>query len=147
MPCRSPGRPDGGSRRRGDDGRLPGWSGVRSSTRRRSPPAFKSPAPAGDGEVAAIPPEWWRVYQDARLDELITAANASNQTLRQAIARVDEARALARVAASFRYPAISLDPTVSRQRLSGRPRQLSHRRAVRRPGRHHRLAGAGRFDL
>jgi multidrug efflux system outer membrane protein len=34
------------------------------------------------------------------------------------VARVDEARALARVAASYRFPTISLDPMVSRERLS-----------------------------
>jgi multidrug efflux system outer membrane protein len=66
----------------------------------------------------AIPEEWWRLYRDPDLDELIATANASNQTLRQAVARVDEARALARVAASYRFPTISLDPMVSRERLS-----------------------------
>jgi len=81
------------------------------------PIAFKSPAPGGDD--AAIPAEWWRLYRDPELENLIEAANASNQTLRQAVARVDQARALARVAASFRFPTISIDPVVSRQRLSG----------------------------
>jgi multidrug efflux system outer membrane protein len=66
----------------------------------------------------AIEEEWWRLYRDSELDGLIAMANASNQTLRQALARVDQARALARVAASYRYPTISLDPIVSRQRLS-----------------------------
>jgi multidrug efflux system outer membrane protein len=81
------------------------------------PAGFKSPAPGG--EQVAIPEEWWRLYRDPDLDELIATANASNQTLRQAVARVDEARALARVAASYRYPTITLNPAVSRQRLSG----------------------------
>src|ERR1700704_568332 len=78
--------------------------------------AFKSPAP--EAGQAAIPEEWWRLYRDPDLDALITMANASNQTLRQAVARVDQARALARVAASYKYPTISVDPIVSRQRLS-----------------------------
>jgi multidrug efflux system outer membrane protein len=82
------------------------------------PAAFKSPAVEGES-AAAIPGEWWRLYREPALDDLIAAANASNQTLRQAVARVDAARALARVAASFRYPTVSLDPIVSRQRLSG----------------------------
>jgi multidrug efflux system outer membrane protein len=80
------------------------------------PAGFKSPAPGG--ELVAIPEEWWRLYRDPDLDKLIATANASNQTLRQAVARVDEARALARVAASYRFPTISLDPMVSRERLS-----------------------------
>jgi multidrug efflux system outer membrane protein len=80
------------------------------------PASFKSPAPSGD--EAALPEEWWRLYRDAGLDQLIATANASNQTLRQAVARVDQARALARVAASFRYPTISVDPAYTRQRTS-----------------------------
>jgi outer membrane protein, multidrug efflux system len=80
------------------------------------PAGFKSPT--SGGELVAIPEEWWRLYRDPGLDELIATANASNQTLRQAVARVDEARALARVAASYRFPTISLDPMVSRERLS-----------------------------
>ncbi len=82
------------------------------------PAAFKSPASSSE-ETAPLPEEWWRIYREPRLDQLIASANASNQTVRQAVARVDEARALARVAASFRYPTITLAPTVSRQRLSG----------------------------
>jgi multidrug efflux system outer membrane protein len=81
------------------------------------PASFKSPAPS-DGQEA-VPEEWWRLYRDTDLDKLIATANASNQTLRVAVARVEEARALARVAASFRYPTITLDPAYTRQRTSG----------------------------
>jgi multidrug efflux system outer membrane protein len=80
------------------------------------PASFKSAAPSGDQN--AIPEEWWRLYRDADLDRLIASANASNQTLQQAIARVDEARALARVAASFRYPTITAGLVYVRQRTS-----------------------------
>jgi len=76
------------------------------------PPQFKSDAP---GEPA--PPmqaDWWRLYGDADLDQLIAAAHSANQTLQQAVARVDQARALARVAGSFLYPTISADPRFSR---------------------------------
>jgi outer membrane protein, multidrug efflux system len=83
------------------------------------PASFKSPAPGGDQSLAGVPEEWWRLYRDADLDSLVAAANASNQTLRVAVARVDEARALARVAASYRYPTIAASPVVSRERLSG----------------------------
>src|SRR5207253_774773 len=81
------------------------------------PASFKSPA-AGDDQ-RTVPEEWWRLYGNADLDSLIATANASNQTLRQAVARVDQARALARVAASYRYPTIAVSPTYTRQRTSG----------------------------
>ena len=78
---------------------------------------FKSQA--ASGEAPLMEREWWRLYGDADLDQLIAPAQASNQTLRQAVARVDEARALARVAGSFLYPTISLDPRFIRERFSG----------------------------
>ena len=80
------------------------------------PASFKSPSPSGD--QSALPEEWWRLYRDAELDRLIATANASNQTLVQAVARVDQARALARVAASFRYPTVTVDAVHTRQRTS-----------------------------
>ena len=81
---------------------------------------FKS---GGPGEPAPpIMTDWWRLYSDSELDQLIASAHASNQTLRQAVARVDQARALARVAGSFLYPTISADPSYSRTRYSGNRR-------------------------
>jgi len=84
------------------------------------PALFKS---GGAGEPAPpIQTDWWRLYGDPELDQLIASAHASNQTLRQAVARVDQARALARVAGSFLYPTISVDPSYSRTRYSGNRR-------------------------
>src|SRR5260370_30311165 len=63
--------------------------------------------------------DWWRFYADAELDRLIATATASNQNLQFAVARVDEARALARVAASYLAPTITVNPSLSRARYSG----------------------------
>jgi NodT family efflux transporter outer membrane factor (OMF) lipoprotein len=81
------------------------------------PAAFKSPMP--ETSQAAVPADWWRLYADPTLDGLIGTATTSNQTLRLAVARVDEARAMARIAASFRYPTIDVNATHTRQRVSG----------------------------
>jgi len=55
------------------------------------PAHFKSQA---DSEAAPdIAREWWQLYGDPELDRLIATATASNQTLRQAVARVDEVQA------------------------------------------------------
>ena len=66
------------------------------------PEAFKSQTAAGD--APRIAPEWWRLFAEPELDRLVVTANESNQTIRQAMAAVDQARALARVAGSYRYP-------------------------------------------
>jgi multidrug efflux system outer membrane protein len=88
---------------------------VRPSVER--PARFKSQAISEVGPP--IPEEWWRLYREPELDRLIATASESNQTVRQAVARVDEARALARVAGSFLYPTISTNPSFSRARYSG----------------------------
>jgi len=81
------------------------------------PPAgFKSPPmPFPD---AIVSDRWWLLFGDDELDRLMASANASNQNIRQAIAAVDQARALARVAASFRYPTVALNAAYTRQRTS-----------------------------
>src|SRR6266850_6734630 len=80
------------------------------------PARFKSQAANELGPL--IPAEWWQLYREPELDRLIATATELNQTLRQAMARVDEARALARVAGSYLYPTISNDPSFRRQRYS-----------------------------
>lgn len=63
--------------------------------------------------------EWWRVFNDPVLDDLESGAVAANQDLRAAVARVDEARAAARITRSQFFPQLSLDPLVKRERTSG----------------------------
>src|SRR5258708_3035665 len=94
------------------------------------PTGFKSLAttqaatrPATQAATQPLTTDWWRLYRDPQLDELIASAHESNQTLRQAVARVDQARALAHVAASFQLPTITADPSYTRTHTSpNRPR-------------------------
>jgi outer membrane protein, multidrug efflux system len=85
------------------------------------PAAFKSQAatqPAATQPAPPIAAEWWRLYHDYELEHLIASANESNQTLREAVARVDQARALARVAASFLLPTVTANPSYTRTHTS-----------------------------
>ncbi|MGA2540793.1 MAG: efflux transporter outer membrane subunit [Verrucomicrobiota bacterium] len=63
--------------------------------------------------------DWWNVFHDPVLAGLESNALAANQNLRAAVARVDQARAAARLARSQFFPELSLDPSLSRQRVSG----------------------------
>ena len=63
--------------------------------------------------------EWWRLFHDPILDDLESNALAGNQDLRAAVARVDQARAAARLERSQFFPEVSLDPSFSRQRTTG----------------------------
>ena len=63
--------------------------------------------------------EWWKVFNDPVLDGLEAEAVAGNQNLQAAVARVDQARAAARISLSHFFPEISLDPLLKRERTSG----------------------------
>jgi multidrug efflux system outer membrane protein len=59
---------------------------------------------------------WWEVYEDATLQTLIRDALANNYDLRIAMARVEQARALAMQARSQFVPSVNYSGTVSRGR-------------------------------
>jgi len=61
---------------------------------------------------------WWEIFGDPNLNGLETQAVLSNQQLKAAVARVDQARAAARIARSQLLPKLSLDPNFTRQGYS-----------------------------
>ena len=75
-------------------------------------------APA-DLAAATVPAEWWKLYGDARLDELVASALARNADMRIAVARIEEADANLREAGAAFLPEIDLGGTPQRQRISG----------------------------
>jgi multidrug efflux system outer membrane protein len=90
------------------------------------PTSQPSSQPTTGPAVTSIPNDWWKLYDDAELDRLIDTASIANQDLRQAIARVDQARALARVAGSFLAPTVTANPTYTREHTSAnRPSLLT----------------------
>lgn len=96
------------------------------------PAAFKEvsaedTSPVTDGSWALANPamaeqfakgEWWRVFEDATLDELIAAAHAQSPTLEAARERLAQARQTTRVAESRLYPDVNLNAGVTRQQDS-----------------------------
>lgn len=79
-----------------------------------APAAYRDAAPA----PLALSPDWWLTFNDPALDALETRALAANQDLRAALARVEQARAIAGVARSAYLPSIAADPSLSRDRFS-----------------------------
>jgi len=61
---------------------------------------------------------WWEVFGDDSLNELERRATESNQDLMAAIARVDQARASARVARGELFPSLDANPSWKRERFS-----------------------------
>lgn len=62
---------------------------------------------------------WWEIFDDKELNRLEVAALAGNQDLKAAVARVDKARAEARVTKADFFPDISANPSYERYRTSG----------------------------
>ncbi|WP_228527338.1 efflux transporter outer membrane subunit [Noviherbaspirillum soli] len=62
--------------------------------------------------------EWWRAFDDVRLDGLIAQATAMNQNLSVAAARVRQARAIAGITESARMPQVGAGVGGQRTRLS-----------------------------
>ena len=87
------------------------------STSTLTPPAW-SWEPAVPRDAAPKGP-WWQIFHDTTLDELETNALADSPTLRAAVARVDRARATARLSRSQFFPQLSLDPVYEYQQSSG----------------------------
>jgi len=85
------------------------------------PPAFKEVPPPGWKEAQPrdeiAKGNWWVVFADPVLNSLEQQATSANQSLKAAVERVDEARALARVTQAQLYPAVSADLSASRQRV------------------------------
>lgn len=85
------------------------------------PSLFAEAKPAEAVAIApnpAIAPRWWTLFNDATLDDLIDQALVSNADLRLAIARVEQADAVAREAGASFFPQIDGGAAVSNSKAS-----------------------------
>jgi multidrug efflux system outer membrane protein len=83
------------------------------------PTQFKessAPASQGTGTPSIAYNNWWLVFNDPTLNRLENEADAANQDIRVAVARVDQAEAAARYSRSFLSPTLSVGASVSRTR-------------------------------
>ncbi|TNF26234.1 MAG: efflux transporter outer membrane subunit [Deltaproteobacteria bacterium] len=73
-------------------------------------------AAAASEERIETPDRWWRAFGDSQLDGLVETALDGNLDLRRAWARLAQAQAIARGAASASWPQITADAGFTRQR-------------------------------
>ena len=101
---------------------MPGFGKQEAFKEAANEPAL-SPEEAGSwkvGQPSAAQPrgEWWHVFNDAKLDALEDDASKNNQNLAAMVARVTQARAIARVAESALLPQIDNTTSATRQKLN-----------------------------
>jgi NodT family efflux transporter outer membrane factor (OMF) lipoprotein len=68
---------------------------------------------------APLPPSWWRLYSDARLDALVEQALQANTNLRMADANLERSHALLREARTMRQPSVAVAASIEDAQLSG----------------------------
>ena len=68
---------------------------------------------------APLPPNWWRLYDDPKLDALVAEALASNVDLRKATANLERSRAALRAVQVLRQPSVAVQGDVERAQLAG----------------------------
>ena len=95
------------------------------------PPTIAPPSATGEfaplsvASIAPVPDDWWRLYDDPVLDDLVRSALAANADLRVAYANLDGARAALRQARAARLPqttiesALGIDNPASQPSASG----------------------------
>jgi outer membrane protein, multidrug efflux system len=100
----------------GPDYKLPlsalfnGASENRDFASRRNQPAFSE---------APVPDNWWKLYDDPRLDSLVRQTIAANTDLRAAAANLEQSRALLEETKTLREPSVVLDGGVEYGQVAG----------------------------
>ncbi|MFZ0818508.1 MAG: efflux transporter outer membrane subunit [Candidatus Acidiferrales bacterium] len=84
-------------------------------------PEWKAEDPWRPGEPRDQIPkgEWWKIFGDADLDALEAQATGANPTLQAGAARLEQARAMARLTVAGLYPQAGVGASPSRARESG----------------------------
>jgi len=78
------------------------------------PSSYAEPAKAGE---VAVPREWWTLYGDATLDELVRAGLERNTDVAIAVARLEEAQAALReTRAAVYFPQVDVNAGATRER-------------------------------
>src|SRR6266436_3953064 len=83
------------------------------------PQTFRAPDPLPAPQAESFADlKWWEVFKDAELQQLIRTAIQQNYDLREAVARVEAARANLGITRSDQFPQVSASGAVQLTRLS-----------------------------
>jgi multidrug efflux system outer membrane protein len=83
------------------------------------PESFRAPEPLPESQGASLADmKWFEVFRDPQLDDLIKVALVQNYDLRDAVARVDQARASLGITRSNQFPQVGASGDLQFTRLS-----------------------------
>ena len=81
------------------------------------PETFQEPVASSD-QLHALPNDWWTLYQDPVLNDLIDRASKNNTDIKIAVARIEEADAYLSEVGAALFPQVNLDSSASRYRVT-----------------------------
>ena len=84
----------------------------------QTPQTFRAPTPLPSETASLANLEWWKVFKDERLQGLVRTALTQNYDLRDAVARVEAARANLGITRSNQFPNADASGYVQANRLS-----------------------------
>jgi multidrug efflux system outer membrane protein len=93
-----------------------------------TPAAWKAEGPWRPGDPRDQIPkgEWWKIFGDPDLDSLESQAVSTNFTIQASIAKLDQARALARISTAALFPQAGVGGFAGASRVSGnRPQNVA----------------------
>ena len=82
------------------------------------PEAYVATAEAAPAAQAPVEKEWWKLFQDATLNDLVRQAQEHNHDLLLAVAQVEEAEGVAREAGAAFFPQIDANASGGRNEIS-----------------------------
>jgi multidrug efflux system outer membrane protein len=85
----------------------------------KTPDSFRAPDPLPAQQATSLADlKWWEIFKDEKLQDLIRAALAANYDLRDAVVRVEQARASLSVTRSNQFPQVGATADIDFNRLS-----------------------------
>jgi NodT family efflux transporter outer membrane factor (OMF) lipoprotein len=84
----------------------------------QTPQTFRAPTPLPSETASLANLEWWKVFKDERLQTLVRTALTQNYDLRDAVARVEAARANLGITRSNQFPNVDASGNVQANRIS-----------------------------
>lgn len=82
------------------------------------PGQYSQPQAAGTDTTGQVMSNWWTLYQDQTLNDLVEKSLQNNTDIQLAVARIEEADAAMREAGAFLFPQVNLDADVTRSRVT-----------------------------
>src|SRR5687768_17412664 len=82
------------------------------------PEKYSQPQVTGAATNSQVISNWWTLYQDPALNDLVEKSLQNNTDLQLAAARIEEADAVMREAGAYLFPQVNLDADATRTRVT-----------------------------